>query len=285
MSLPQWYVNADLPKMREAECGDFRLVVSKLPANKQIPVVTMRTAIYSGVSPIEFSHDKPLRVHSLYNRGVITSDHPQEVFSQVLDTLHFRGDVLTAGLGIGMVAVRLARLPAVNSVTVVEKEKDVIDLVSPQLPKTETPIDIVHDDIFSYLGRSESRFDCMYLDIWTGTGESTWDAEVVPLIRLARHFGRNDEVYIKCWMEDVMKGQICESMMRVVHQFNMVKHNQYNHFRPHWAFYQAAMGAKDEKARERLLKLFVHRVGSDKWEKTFPWDHFKKPVYTNKPSS
>jgi hypothetical protein len=74
-----------------------------------------------------------------------------------------RGDVLIAGLGIGMVLLDVQDKDNVTSVTVVEKEQEVIDLIEDQLP-LRSKVMIVNDDIFTY--RTDKRFDTIYFDIW-----------------------------------------------------------------------------------------------------------------------
>ena len=73
-----------------------------------------------------------------------------------------RGDVLIAGLGIGMVLHPILAKPEVTSVTVVEKEPDVIAIVEPTLPREK--LKIVSADIFDW--KPSEKFDCIYFDIW-----------------------------------------------------------------------------------------------------------------------
>lgn len=72
------------------------------------------------------------------------------------------GNVLIAGLGIGMIVAATIDKPEVRSITVVEKYQDVIDLVSPHFPG----IDCVCADIRSWRPATERRFNTIYFDIW-----------------------------------------------------------------------------------------------------------------------
>ena len=54
---------------------------------------------------------------------------------------HSQGDVLIAGLGIGMILHPILKRPEVKSVTVIEKYQDVIDLVAP----TVEPVALRHN--------------------------------------------------------------------------------------------------------------------------------------------
>jgi spermidine synthase len=59
------------------------------------------------------------------------------------------GDVLVAGLGIGMILHPILRKEAVRSVTVIEGYPDVVDLVLPTLPTSEK-LTVVLDDIYTW---------------------------------------------------------------------------------------------------------------------------------------
>jgi len=82
------------------------------------------------------------------------------------------GDVLIAGLGIGMVLLAVQNKSNVTSVTVVEKEQEIIDLVKPQLPLNKK-VTIVHGDIFDYI--PTQKFDTIYFDIWDNICGDNWE--------------------------------------------------------------------------------------------------------------
>lgn len=94
------------------------------------------------------------------------SDTYHEQFTNYDVVLEARGDVLIAGLGIGMVLLPILKKPEVRSVTVVEKSKDVIALVQPQLPKRK--LDVVHADIHTWSPPINKKWDVIYFDIWKG---------------------------------------------------------------------------------------------------------------------
>lgn len=71
-----------------------------------------------------------------------------------------RGDVLVAGLGIGLILDPI--LKKAKSVTVVEKNADVIALVGRHFPT----VNHVHADIFDWNPPKGARWDVIYFDIW-----------------------------------------------------------------------------------------------------------------------
>jgi hypothetical protein len=77
------------------------------------------------------------------------------------------GEILVGGLGLGLCLHHMAPLDSFTKITVVEVDRNVIDLVSPTLPPDNRVI-IVNDDFYRYL-RPEMRFDGILCDIAVGT--------------------------------------------------------------------------------------------------------------------
>jgi hypothetical protein len=153
-------------------------------------VATMRHSALFGVKAVRVNFGKKVTFHELLGpkgkngegddlgRGVLTSDRPVEIYSQYIAFHKMRGHVLIGGLGLGMAAEMILNLPEVSGITVVEINKNLIELVQAQIDER---VEVVHDDLFEYLKvqarlRSKYRmpFDSAYFDIWYGTGESTW---------------------------------------------------------------------------------------------------------------
>lgn len=87
-------------------------------------------------------------------------------FSDSFDNLYSQydlayGNVLITGLGFGIIAMALAQKESVKSVTVIEKEKDIIDafLQSNELNKK---IKIINADATTY--ESDQHYDCLLPD-------------------------------------------------------------------------------------------------------------------------
>jgi hypothetical protein len=107
---------------------------------------------------------------------------PLENESQQIGVRHATGHVLIFGLGMGWAAAACACLPAVEAVTVVEKDADVLALherldLFAQLPaEARAKLAVVAGDAFAY--RPQAPVDLLMPDIW------------LPLV----HDGRIDEV-------------------------------------------------------------------------------------------
>lgn len=78
------------------------------------------------------------------------------------------GRVLVASLGLGLVTHELLDNIDIDSITIIEKNKDVIDLISPLLPKAEeVKFQIINKDFYDFVHESEEEFDRIIVDIWT----------------------------------------------------------------------------------------------------------------------
>jgi len=100
------------------------------------------------------------------------------------------GDVLVAGLGLGIVQEFLLQNPAVTSVITVEAVQEVIDKLQEIKPQIFVgKHTIVHDDCFSYCQTTSKKFDYIYGDIWIQSGPryfyewEKFEAATSPLLK------------------------------------------------------------------------------------------------------
>ncbi len=198
--------------LSEARVGRFAIVHHTFtPGNGGVALVSLREAFLTGRKPVQLRITKPMLIHQLVEyrangvEGVWMSDEPQELrqCAEWLRSVKPRGRVLVGGLGLGVVASWLARLPTVRHVEVVELEQDVVDLVAVR----QSGYTVRRDDIAEFLRRApEWLWDFAFLDTWRGTNEATWWDTVMPLRRIVgNRFGRQR---VHCWAEDMMLGQV-----------------------------------------------------------------------------
>lgn len=115
------------------------------------------------------------RYAELLIRGeCVMSDTHLEQFTNYEFLDEAKGRVLVAGLGLGMVLPPLEANPRVKEILVVEKNKDVIDLIGYCFriggPKAIKKFMINHSDIhdFEPSPKPELKWDTIYFDIWPG---------------------------------------------------------------------------------------------------------------------
>lgn len=111
------------------------------------------------------------------------SNTPAEIRDHIGFIYQAKGNVLIAGLGLGMVLKALLEKGDVTHITVVEKSEDVIKLVSPFYQ--DERVTIIHEDIFNY--KPEEIFDYSWFDIWTYICGDNYD----DMKRLNRKFSRS----------------------------------------------------------------------------------------------
>lgn len=99
---------------------------------------------------------------------LMMTDTPMEQRTNLTFLRKARGNVLVAGLGIGMVLEPLLRKPEVDTVLVIEKFQDVIDLVTPSFKKAiaNERLHVFNEDIFTFRPNDAWMFDTIYFDIW-----------------------------------------------------------------------------------------------------------------------
>lgn len=111
------------------------------------------------------------------------------------------GDVLIAGLGIGLVLHPLVAKPEVRSVTVIEKYPDVIALVGRTVPRG---VDIICADIFDWRPKKGTKFDTIYFDIWPDQCTDNLE-EMGRLHQAFKYFKRSRESYMDSWFRETLR--------------------------------------------------------------------------------
>lgn len=110
---------------------------------------------------------------------------------------HCKGNVITAGLGLGLIVHALANNHTVKSITVVEREPDVIELVKPlvldAVNGNSPEIQIIKGDIFKNI---PTGYDVLILDIWWGRSSAKIYFEMLQAYSAARAAYPGMKVYI-----------------------------------------------------------------------------------------
>lgn len=126
------------------------------------------------------------------------SNTPAELY----DSLHFvsvaYGNVLVVGLGLGLVCQQLLRNPAVQHITVLDNNEELIKSPVGDHLK-EQSIQIIKGDAFTW--QSMHHFDACWIDIWPCI-DKEYKAEYLELKRKYREFCD----YVEIWCEDEILG-------------------------------------------------------------------------------
>ncbi len=233
----KWLPILDIP---EATSGRMSVRHEVFKAGQSVMLNNMRSMLFrQSKEPMNVTFDHDVRFHWLQHEedGIWTSDLPIEQQQQFEDVKGLEGHVLVGGLGLGMIAVHLASKRNVKSVTVVEKDADVITLVEPYIQNPK--ITVVCSDLFDYLkqirtlnnirSRSFSRFNSAFYDIWRSDGESTFFKTVCPLIEQSDGVVRGE---VRNWNEGVMRGQLRLSLQNRRNQEMLYSRPEFGMKRP-----------------------------------------------------
>ena len=113
------------------------------------------------------------------------------------------GDILIGGLGIGMIILAIQDKPEVKSITVIEKNEEVIEMVASQLNFNEK-VNIIHADVFDWRPDKGNKYDMSYMDIWSYINEDVYEEMKQLKRKYARYLkpkSENPNRFNKCWAE------------------------------------------------------------------------------------
>jgi spermidine synthase len=107
----------------------------------------------------------------LVHGGVMMTDTDMERATNLELIRQAKGHVLVGGLGLGMVVFALlAKKPKIHSLTVLEYNPDVMELVCRHLPK-DPRLSVIDADGFTWKRRRlDPKFNTIYMDIWPNVG-------------------------------------------------------------------------------------------------------------------
>lgn len=183
-------MNFNLEHLKDEKIGDWRIETFEIPEDYarmrnvfiKNPLMKLEGGIYK----------------KLINRigGVIMSNTPMERKTHIEAINKAKGNVLVAGLGLGMYLQNIKDKEEVTSITVIEKSKEVIELTAKYFKDCQK-IKIINEDIFNYT--SDIKFEFDFLDIWSDISEDN----LVEFDILREKFKEIPEII--CWSEDIIE--------------------------------------------------------------------------------
>ena len=138
------------------------------------------------------------------NNILMMSDTDMEKRTNYEFISNAKGDVMIAGLGIGLILHNLenkVKTGEVKSITVYEKYQDVIDLITPYYK--HLPITVKCEDILNYLPPKEETYDTIYFDIWP-----TIDTDNLKDIRVLHNrwkFHKRQDGWMDSWVKQKLQ--------------------------------------------------------------------------------
>lgn len=139
----------------------------------------------------------------------VMSDTPMEKRTNREFVANAHGNVLIGGLGIGLILLAIQDKDDVEQITVVEKNKEVVELVGSQLP-LNSKVYIVNDDVFQY--KPLFKYNTIYMDIWNYINKDVYNDQMKPLISRYRRYlvpkSEDENRYIDCWCKRQAKNGV-----------------------------------------------------------------------------
>jgi len=155
--------------------------------------------LMEGVSGYDFFYvTKPIMINVLkINDEEVMNDDPLHYYGMKLLADESKGRDLTAGLGLGLYTIFLQSNTNVESVTVIELNNDIKQLVEPMIRKyIKKPTQIIIDDIMNWKKKARS-FDTIMLDIWAiNKPDQRVYEEMLTMFTVFKFENPNANVYI-----------------------------------------------------------------------------------------
>ena len=121
-----------------------------------------------------------------------------------------KGDVLVLGLGMGYVPFMMSLKPEVKSITIVEKDPEIIalfnSLILPSF-KNKEKIKIIEDDAINFV-KKNNKFDYIFADLWHSPEDG------LSLFIQLKRINRN----IDCWLEESMYALLRRCMISLIEE-------------------------------------------------------------------
>jgi len=187
-----WYekYKVDVP---EGESGDWKIEKFTVDDND----------LSQQLSAIKYGRSVPGGTYTrlTHHNDVVMSDTPDEIKDHLSILYNASGNILIAGLGLGMVVGHVASKEEVTHVTVIENSSDVIKLVAHQYKdKYKDKIEIIEADIFKWKPDKTAYYDYAWYDIWNTLCLDNLE----EMTRLHRKFGKKTG-WQNSWGRDYLK--------------------------------------------------------------------------------
>lgn len=158
----------------------------------------------------------------IVDNEVMMSTTPMEIRSNREVMTKANGHVLIAGLGLGMIVLPIQDKLNVKSITIIEMNKNVIDLVGKTLPLNDK-VKIIPGNIFDFILEKGMKYDTVYFDIWESTCPDNWEEMKTLTKKFKYNINReNAEFFMSSWKKEEVKALAQEERQseRVYNMFN-----------------------------------------------------------------
>ena len=128
-------------------------------------------------------------------KSCVMTNVPSECSKLMTFVSMARGAVLINGLGMGLMLEALLAKKEVTEITVVEKSKDILKLISSAF-KNEKRVKFVNKDAFKYVVPKGKKYHCVWNHIW----DFDIPDNLIEMTRLYKKY-KGKAVYIESWCQ------------------------------------------------------------------------------------
>ena len=167
---------------------------------------------YQENSRIGYFKDKFSYLALTEGNNIWMSLNPNEIETMKPFINKGRGNVLVLGLGMGYVPFMLASKNCVKSVTIIERDQNIIDLFNKFIwPKfvNKEKIKVIKDDAIEYVKKQkEATYDYIFADLWHDPEDG------LPLFVSLKKINKE----IDCWLNDSMYALLRRCMITLIEE-------------------------------------------------------------------
>ena len=189
---------------------------------------------------------------------------PSEIRSMEKDIEAAKGKVITYGLGLGYYAFMASEKETVESVSVVEMNRDVISLfkrnILPQFPNKEK-IRIIEADAFSFIEKQkDGSYDTAFSDFWSGVDDGL-DLYLRFMAKTARFAKTKHSYWIEtCFMEYFFRPVLIRILMEQITGKKIIMPEASGRARKVQSHFETYLKARPDiiTSPEELTRLFTN---------------------------
>ena len=165
---------------------------------------------YQELSNIGFFKEKFSYLALCEGQNVWMSLNPNEIETMKPFIDKAKGEVLVLGLGMGYVPFMMANKSEVKHITIIEKDKNIINLFNKvlfPLFRNKSKISVVQDDAIHYLN-SKKKYDYIFADLWHNPDDG------LDLFIKLKRINKN----IDCWLETSLIALLRRCMVTLIEE-------------------------------------------------------------------
>lgn len=143
--------------------------------------------------------------------------NPNEINTMKSFIKDANGNVLILGLGLGYVAFMMSQKDNVKSVTIVEKDQEIVGIfkknILPLFPN-KNKVRLVQDDAFRYL-ENNTKFDYFFADLWHNPEDG------LPMYMRLEATAKRANIKINYWLEESLKAMKRRCLLTIIEEYFM----------------------------------------------------------------